>query len=132
MCLSSPYSLSYVLKNELYQPTVGITQSVRLSENNKIYLNTDRAVDFADREFTIAPRAGRQGDVLGQTIPLVNPDDMTIAGVRVNNFAQSIQGPLVRGEIFMISHLTPIDERVSILLYSFVYIRTKSSAIELD
>jgi len=92
--------LAQIFDNErLYQPMIGITQSVRLCENNQIYLTTDSVVDFADREFAIVPRGGgRPGDE-PQKIPLLNQRDNTIAGVRVGNFHDPITDPRVRQDI---------------------------------
>jgi len=81
-----------------YEPIIGITQSVRLCENNKVYLNTDTVVDFADREFAIAPRGG-QRDGQRQTLPLLDLSARTIVGVRVSNFNQPIDDPSVRNQI---------------------------------
>jgi len=81
-------------RERLFQPIIGITQSVRICENNKIYLNTDTVVDFADREFAIKPR-GRDNNGNGnhhhaETIPLIDSREGKVVGVRVNDLHSPI------------------------------------------
>lgn len=107
----------YVLQENLYEPIIGITQAVRLCENNKVYLNTDTVVDFADREFAIAPRGGER-DGQRKTLPLLDNRASTIVGVRVNSLNQPIDDKSVRSQIelelkkirFNVYYEIPIDE----------------------
>jgi len=105
-------------RNQLYEPIIGITQSVRLCENNKVYLNSDTVVDFADREFAIAPRGGHRGDGPRPTLPLVDRNARSIAGVRVTSLDQPIGDTSIRNQIeaafkmikFNVHYEIPVDD----------------------
>jgi len=86
-------------RNQLYELIIGITQSLQFFENNKLYLNTDTVVDFTDREFAIAPRSRHRGDMLHLTLPSVNRNARSIAGVRVTSLNQPIGDMSIRDQI---------------------------------
>ena len=72
---------------------IGINQSVRLCEDNKLFLSTDTVVAFAHREFANVRRRQQQ------KIPLLDDIAKSVVGVRVKDLHSTIEDPLVRSEI---------------------------------
>jgi hypothetical protein len=70
--------LRRMMRNQYdYMPIIGLSQAVRLCEDNNFYVNSDTVVDFANREYKKIANKQLQ-------VSLINQDRGEICGIRVN------------------------------------------------